>query len=144
MLEALDREVGRAQRTGRPLSLILLAVDAFERCRHTLGARAADAVLRCVADVVGKAAREVDVVARYGEGEVFAVILPELELPPARDFAEKIRELVARERFAFEGRTISVTISTGVACVDASVANVDELLDTADQRLHAASAGAGA
>ena len=59
----------------------------------------------------------------------------------AQIFAEKVRTLIEEETFLFEGRKIPVTISIGVADLDSSVANADDLIQTADRRLYAAKSG---
>jgi two-component system cell cycle response regulator len=139
-METIDRELNRARRYDRPLALLIFDIDHFKRCNDTYGHRAGDFVLRRMAELVTMRARKVDVVSRYG-GEEFAVILPEVDIKGASLFAEKIRKLVEEETFAFEGRKIPVTISIGVAELDSSIANADDLIQTADRRLYMAKTG---
>lgn len=139
-VEALDREINRARRYGRALSLMMFDIDHFKRCNDTFGHRAGDHVLRQVADLVRKRARAADIVARYG-GEEFAVILPEVDVRGAAMFAESVRQAIAREVITFEERTIPVTISIGVSQLDASIKRPDDLVSAADARLYKAKEG---
>jgi diguanylate cyclase (GGDEF)-like protein len=114
MLEFLDREVARASRHHRPLSLAILDVDHFKKVNDTYGHLAGDGVLKGVAESAQRIVRKDELLARYG-GEEFVLILPETPLPKAKAFAERIRQLVANETFEYEGQTIAVTVSLGVA-----------------------------
>jgi two-component system cell cycle response regulator len=136
-LETLERELSRARRYDRPLALVMFDIDHFKQCNDTFGHRAGDFVLREVADVVRERARKVDVLARYG-GEEFAMILPEIDIRGANQFAEKIRVMIAESKFMFEGRHIPVTISIGVAELTPDIATYDDLIKRADARLYKA------
>lgn len=139
-VEALDREINRARRYGRALSLMMFDIDHFKRCNDTHGHRAGDHVLRQIADLVRKRARAADIVARYG-GEEFAVILPEVDVRGAAQFADAVRQAIGREVIQFESRTIPVTISVGVAQLDAAIKRPDDLVSCADARLYKAKEG---
>ncbi len=139
-LETLERELSRARRYDRPLALLMFDIDHFKQCNDTYGHRAGDYVLREIASLVHERARKVDVVARYG-GEEFAVILPEIDLAGAASFAEKVRKMVEEHRFEFEGVEIPITISIGVAELDPAIANADDLIARADERLYKAKQG---
>ncbi len=134
-MENLERELSRARRYDRPLALLMFDLDQFKKCNDTFGHRAGDFVLRRIAELVRDRARKVDVVARYG-GEEFAIILPEIDLEGATQFAEKVREMIEHETFFFEGRKIPVTISIGVSDLDPRIANADDLINCADARLY--------
>ena len=69
------------------------------------------------------------------------MILPEVGLEGARLFAEKIRKLIEVEEFAFEGRSIPVAVSLGVAELDEGISSADDMIKTADRRLYAAKEG---
>lgn len=135
--ETLERELSRARRYDRPLALLLFDIDHFKKTNDKFGHRAGDHVLRRIAELVQMRARKVDVVARYG-GEEFAVILPEIDVNGARQFAEKIRKLVEEEVFSFEGRTIPCTISIGVADLGPAIGHAEDLVGAADRRLYKA------
>src|SRR5438477_2329070 len=93
LLEQLEREVSRAKRYRRELSLILFDIDHFKQVNDTYGHLAGDYVLKQLATVVKGKIRREDVLARYG-GEEFAIILPEIEATGAVSFGGKIRKLI--------------------------------------------------
>ena len=139
-LEQLDREVSRAKRYRRELSLILFDIDHFKTINDTFGHLAGDYVLKQLATVVKGKIRREDILARYG-GEEFAIILPEIDATNASSFAEKIRKLVEKAPFKFEDTKITVTVSVGVAtCADPD--DAPALIKRADDKLYEAK-GAG-
>jgi two-component system cell cycle response regulator len=73
--ETLEREIGRAQRYRRDLSLIMFDIDRFKNINDTYGHLAGDYVLKHLATVIKSRIRREDILARYG-GEEFAIILP--------------------------------------------------------------------
>ena len=91
--ERLALEVERSQRSGLPLSLLMLDVDHFKQFNDTFGHPAGDEVLRQLARVLNDTRRANDVVARYG-GEEFAVILVDTAKFTAAKVAERVRERV--------------------------------------------------
>ena len=89
------------------------------------------------AAIVTSTIRREDTFARYG-GEEFALCMPEIDLPDAASIAERIRELIEKSTFEFEGKKIPVTVSVGVADVKPEIKNVDDLVRIADERLYEA------
>ncbi|MCG8633190.1 MAG: diguanylate cyclase [Desulfobacterales bacterium] len=114
----LGRELTRAQRYGRSISLLMLDIDHFKRVNDNYGHKAGDLVLRGVADMVKVINRKTDVVARYG-GEEFTVILPEADIGAAVECAEKIRQEVEAYIFRVQnGQVLQVTVSIGVSSIN--------------------------
>ena len=138
-LEALEREISRAHRYHRDLSLILFDIDHFKEVNDTFGHLAGDSVLKQMAAVLKHKIRREDILARYG-GEEFAIILPEISGPNGALFAEKIRKLVEKTPFKFEDTKIPVTVSVGVATMDDTVQDVTTFLHLADRKLYQAKA----
>jgi diguanylate cyclase (GGDEF)-like protein len=138
-LETLEREISRAHRYHRDLSLILFDIDHFKTVNDTFGHLAGDSVLKQMAAVLKQKIRREDIIARYG-GEEFAIILPEISGPNGVLFAEKIRKLVEKTPFKFEDTKIPVTVSVGVATMDESVQDVTAFLHLADRKLYQAKA----
>jgi len=114
----LPREIKRSERTGEPLSLIVIDIDDFKKLNDRFGHAVGDAVLRKMADVMSESVREMDLLARYG-GEEFALLASRTDLEGVIALAEKIRATVAGSRFSVvdvDGpKHISITASFGVA-----------------------------
>ncbi len=140
MLETMEREIGRAQRYQRELSLIMFDIDHFKQVNDTFGHLAGDHVLKQLAAVISSKIRKEDVLARYG-GEEFAIILPEIDQFNAKAFSEKIREIVEHTEFLFEGTPIPVTISVGVTALTADIQRPEEFIKVADDYLYRAKNG---
>jgi diguanylate cyclase (GGDEF)-like protein len=135
--DAIERELSRARRYTRPLSLILLDIDYFKKINDTFGHLAGDHVLKDVALTLRAKTRKEDVFARYG-GEEFAILLPELDLKGALQLAEKARRLIEKHVFSFDGEIIPVTISAGVAMMVKKNEDAAELIRRADEKLYEA------
>jgi diguanylate cyclase (GGDEF)-like protein len=135
--EALDREMSRARRYKRPLSLVMIDIDFFSRVNNTYGHLAGDYVLREVSSLVRARIRRDEIFARYG-GEEFSVILPETDLAGAVYVAESIRSIIAAHPFVFEREAIAITASFGVAELAEEHSSVEAFIQTADERLFAA------
>jgi len=135
----LAREVRRAQRYKRPLTLLMLDLDHFKQYNDRYGHLAGDQALRETAEVLRRNAREVDILARYG-GEEFAIILPETEMEPAVIQAERTRAAIAGH--AFRGRDSNpqgdLTVSIGVATLTPGMRKIEELVHDADVALYRA------
>jgi two-component system cell cycle response regulator len=136
-LETLEREISRAHRYRRELSLIMFDIDHFKKINDTYGHLAGDYVLKQLAGVIKSRIRREDIMARYG-GEEFAIILPEIDMFNAGQFAEKIRKLVEKTIFKFEDTRIPVTISVGVCCLLQENQNPVDFIKLADDKLYQA------
>jgi two-component system cell cycle response regulator len=135
--DVIEREMSRARRFGRPLSLLLLDIDDFKQVNDRWGHWVGDSVLRDVAGVVRDRVRREDTVARYG-GEEFAVILPETDLDRAAVVAKDILEAAAAHVLEYRGLRVRVTVSVGCAELLEDDAGLETLLRRADDRLYAA------
>ncbi len=135
------RELGRARRERRPISVVLLDVDYFKAYNDTYGHPAGDECLRAVAGALRSICRRpIDVAARYG-GEEFALILPDTTEESARHRAAEAMRAVAALEIEHRGSEIArvVTLSAGVAgCVPGADVVADTLIGRADQALYAA------
>lgn len=133
------REIDRARRYSRPLSLILLDLDHFKKVNDTYGHPAGDAVLRQVARILITAMREGDLVGRLG-GEEFAVLLPETPLEGAVASAERLRDRIEHHVFTHKDMQIHATVSLGVAEFSPTYAGRESLFEAADRSLYDAKA----
>src|SRR5215471_16437925 len=138
-LETLEREIARSHRYRRSLSLVMFDIDHFKKVNDGFGHLAGDYVLKHLAQTVRSKIRREDCFARYG-GEEFAIVLPEIDGANAVPFAEKIRQIVEKTEFKFENTRIPVTISMGVAAIDAELTEAAALIKRADERLYEAKA----
>ena len=135
---AFAQEWRHAQRTGKPLALLLADVDYFKRYNDTFGHQRGDECLKAVANAMRTAAkRKVDVVARYG-GEEFAVLLPETPPVSALLVASRVLESLRAMRLPHEAAPSGhVTMSIGVcATVPQADQEPGELVKSADRALY--------
>ncbi len=133
-LEMLERELSRAKRYRRELSLLMFDIDHFKSINDSYGHLAGDYVLKQLSTAVKGKIRREDVFARYG-GEEFAIILPEIDGPGALVMAEKIRKLIEKTAFKFEETKIPVTVSVGIA-TSTEADDAASLIKRADERLY--------
>jgi diguanylate cyclase (GGDEF)-like protein len=128
--ERVQEELERAQRTERPLSLILADIDHFKKFNDTKGHLAGNEALKALADVLKRKSRRYDLAARFG-GEEFALVLPETDRPKAAAIAERLRAAAAQNGDR-------LTISCGVATYPTEAGDLGGLIAQADKRLYAA------
>ena len=132
-----DAALGRAERFGRKVSLILTDIDHFKTINDTYGHPVGDRVLKRVSAILQENARKTDVVARYG-GEEFAVLMEETDTKGAYHIAERIREAIEKEPFHCENGLFNCTVSIGVATYPHDAATKAKIIDAADQALYKA------
>ena len=134
--QVLRREVKRASRSGRPLSLLFIDLDGFKAVNDTHGHLAGSAALVEAAGVIRGSARETDVVARFG-GDEFALILPDTGSEGAAAVGDRVRERIDAYAFlAGKGLDIHMTVSVGVATLPDVAASAEELVRAADVAMY--------
>lgn len=138
--ECLVREFKRYQRERGKVSLVMFDIDHFKKVNDTYGHQAGDEVIRMVASCFRHELRTTDIGGRYG-GEEFCAILVGAPADGALVFAERLRESVASRVIMHEGREIRVTISLGVAELDASATDIKAWIERSDQALYQSKAG---
>ncbi len=136
LVEFLDRELARANRHQRELSVLLFDIDKFKTINDEKGHLCGDHILRELSQRLQPTIRREDLLARYG-GEEFCIVLVETPLAHALEIGERVRKSVAEEPFAFENTPISVTVSVGVASADGSH-TAEDLLKEADEKMYKA------
>lgn len=127
-----------AQRSGRPMSLLMIDVDHFKRINDAYGHPAGDEVLRQATALMAQRLRGGDVLGRYG-GEEFCVIAPDTDTPGALILAEALREIIAITPLQTETGEVTVTVSIGIACCSAEAGReLKRMLAEADAALYQA------
>jgi diguanylate cyclase len=128
------RERGAATDPPRETALVLCDVDHFKRINDTTGHAAGDAVIRCIGDSLRLHVPAPHVAARYG-GDEFALLLMGQGPEEARAFVERLWVRLREEALA-AGPVPAFTMSTGIACHDASLASAHEWMARADAALY--------
>ncbi|MBX5469955.1 MAG: diguanylate cyclase [Thermoleophilaceae bacterium] len=132
--EALEAELSRSRRSGRPLSVLVIDVDGFKEINDRFGHLAGDEMLRSLGRAISGALRGEDACFRWG-GDEFVVLLPETDAESAEAARGRISEAVARSCRRPCGAEL--TIGCGVAQLDEGMGPAD-LLAAADLSLVAA------
>jgi len=138
MEDMLQRELHRAERSGKPVAVIMIDIDHFKRFNDTFGHDAGDFVLSAVARAITGNIRPSDIACRYG-GEELAVVLPEAPLECALERAEKLRVAIQGTNLTHRAQSLpGPTASFGVAAYPAHGANLADLVKAADRALYRA------
>ncbi len=130
-----DEALLLASRYKKHVAFILTDIDHFKSVNDTYGHPVGDQVLKGVAKILRKSARDTDVVARYG-GEEFCVIMPETDAAGAKVIAERIRNEVMAAVFDSELGPLKVTMSLGISAFPETGQEKQLLIDKADQCLY--------
>jgi diguanylate cyclase (GGDEF)-like protein len=133
-MDVFQLELQKANKTGRPLTLILADVDHLKKINDGYGHPAGDAAIRHVADVLREGRREADLAARLG-GEEFGVILPDTDILAGARIADQICSKLGSSVVTGVG---TVTASFGVATAPEDGDEAKDLMKTADERLYTA------
>jgi diguanylate cyclase (GGDEF)-like protein/PAS domain S-box-containing protein len=131
LVEALDAEVKRTGRTGRPFAILLLDLDRLKKINDRYGHLIGSQALCRLADVLRIFCRAIDTATRYG-GDEFAIILPETTVAGARLVASRIRS-----RLATDSLQPPLSTSIGVALYPQDGETIEALLRAADRELYA-------
>lgn len=129
----IEEEIAHYRRHPRIFSLILGDLDNFKHINDTFGHDCGDFVLKTIGEVIRTNLRDSDRLARWG-GEEFLILLPDTECFQARESAERIRQMIEETPMIYEGQTIALTITLGVADYRGET-EVSEIIKRADQAL---------
>lgn len=136
--EVLGLEVRRAERYGKPVSILMIDIDDFKRVNDRCGHPFGDEVLEETGRLIRSSVRDTDVVGRYG-GEEFLVIMPQTTSEEAIPLAERILRSLRAHPYRYVGDLVPVTASMGLATYPApelGIKSKDGLLSAADQALY--------
>jgi len=138
MEDALNRELHRAKRSGKPVSMIMIDIDHFKRFNDTFGHDAGDYVLSAIAKSITRNIRPSDLACRYG-GEELAIVLVEAGFECAMERAEKLRIAIRETSLTHRDQTLPApTASFGVAVYPRHGENLTDFMKAADQALYRA------
>ena len=135
-LKEFETHWSAAKRYATPLSCVMLDIDHFKSINDRFGHAVGDQVLQTVARILKSAARDCDVICRYG-GEEFCVLLPQTDVGLAALAAERFR----RQIEMYEWPITRVTASFGASGMELGADATPQLLDQADKALYAAKRG---
>jgi diguanylate cyclase (GGDEF)-like protein len=131
LLDVLENETERTNRSGRPFSVLLLDLDGLKKINDNYGHLVGSHAICRLADVLRIHCRAIDTAARYG-GDEFALVLPEAQVDEARRVAGRIREVLANDD---EQPPLSASI--GISIYRGDGARIEKLLSEADRDLYA-------
>lgn len=112
VLEALDKEIIRTQRTKEPLAIALCDIDFFKKVNDTHGHTVGDRVLKEFAGRLTAAFRPYDMIGRYG-GEEF-IIICRSSIKQAAEIFERFRQTIGDTPFLAEDLSLPITASVGI------------------------------
>ncbi|RYE33466.1 MAG: sensor domain-containing diguanylate cyclase [Hyphomicrobiales bacterium] len=135
--EAAAKQLALAKRHGHEASCLLLDLDHFKAINDSHGHAVGDTVLAQTVASCRSVLRETDLIGRIG-GEEFAVLLPHTSRQAAIGVAEKLRSAISAQSFPGADRPFSVTASCGIATFNLGPADLDTMLQRADEALYAA------
>jgi diguanylate cyclase (GGDEF)-like protein len=135
-------ELARASRTRTPAAVAMVDIDHFKAINDRHGHLTGDAVLAALAAAMRSLLRDYDLIGRFG-GEEFSLLLPHTTAAEATQAAQRLRSRIARLTIPAvtpDSEPVRVTVSIGVATVQSSRRDLDELLAAADAALYRAKA----
>ncbi len=135
--DRVEGAVADARDGRRAHSLLLVDLDQFQLINDTCGHFAGDQALKFVADTMRTRAPAGAVVARLG-GDEFAALLPGVLPAGALEIAQDLKRTFEESRFVWEGRTVEITASIGVASVSDTTLDGPAALAAADAARFAA------
>ena len=130
LVDVLDAEIKRSERTGREFALLLFDLDGLKQINDRYGHLTGSQALCRLADVLCIGCRDLDTAARFG-GDEFALVLPETGGESANLVAQRICK-----SFANDGRTPKLSVSVGIALYPGDGGKLDVLLSAADVALY--------
>ncbi len=126
-LSDCDKEMRRARRYGRDLSVLLMTIDRFESLNSEHGSAFGDEAIRVAVEACEKATRDSDYIGRLADIE-FAILLPETPLEGAKIVAERIKDSVMHSNLMVDNMKINVTTSISVETRKESDETMDSVL----------------
>lgn len=133
--QALKRSIQEAQRSHTQLTLVMLDVDHFKAINDRWGHEAGDSVLRHICAALQQRLRGTDLLGRLG-GEEFGLLLRDIDSAHAEPLVQQLRGQIAALRIEYDGQTIAVSATFGLAQWPLDGSSADELYRCADKRMY--------
>jgi diguanylate cyclase (GGDEF)-like protein len=137
-----ERELNRARRFHRPLSVVMAELDHFQRIYDQYGYEVGNQVVRVVARHFQKNLRTIDVLGRYGE-EKFVILLTDTDMRGAEKVVERLRHEISETQLQTELGPIIPTISLGISGASVDLPVLEALVERAENALCAAKQAGG-
>jgi len=128
--EQLVREVSRAQRYSRPLTVVGFDVSKFKDINEEFGHLAGDAILAQMGSRIRRRIRREDILSRWGGGE-FILLAPEIDVGEGQSLAKRLQAIIDEGAFGFDD--VSIPVSVSMATASLSEVDVDNLDDFATE-----------
>lgn len=132
--ELLQHHHRRAEREGLPYALLMIGVNDTATIKESMGHNAGDQLLLAVAQAITRSVRQSDAAARLG-GDVFAVLLVDMDAPQAAQVAQRMRNHVYQGTISIGKRLLRASVSIGSAQFPEDHLQPKELMMIADQRM---------
>ncbi len=140
LIEQIERELSRAERSNGSLSLMMIDLDGLKAINDRFGHHEGDGILKGLGGIIKVNTRASDVAARWG-GDEFMLLTPESSSKSARKIGERIRSQVERYRPKIDGEEVRISISVGIASCPAHASDVTQLLQRVDKAMYSAKRG---
>ena len=137
LIDAIAKEISRAQRFSEVFSILMLDVDGLKEYNDVHGHLGGSDVIKRVSRIAASCLRSVDMLCKYG-GDEFVIVLPRTAKKGAAIAAERLRKAIERHCFPGEDVTGEITSSLGIATYPEDGITVQELISRADQALYSA------
>jgi diguanylate cyclase (GGDEF)-like protein/PAS domain S-box-containing protein len=130
LVEVLDSEIKRSNRTGREFALLLFDLDGLKQINDRYGHMVGSEAICRLADILCLSCRDLDTPARFG-GDEFALVLPEA----GRESADLVARRV-RDSLASDGREPKLSVSVGISIYPTDSGEIESLLSAADASMY--------
>lgn len=124
---------------GRPVGVAMVDIDLFKSANDTFGHGMGDALLRHVADLMRRCLGPTDTVVRFG-GDEFVIVMPDADAEAAEASVSAVCRGIAVSPIWYEGQTVRLTASAGVASSRVRDLDLDDLIRRADRACYRAKA----
>jgi diguanylate cyclase (GGDEF)-like protein/PAS domain S-box-containing protein len=142
LFELGEREFEKAKRYGTKMGLIMFDLDNFKKLNDRLGHLGGDFVLKRVAQICCKILRAADIFGRYG-GDEFIVILPMTDSRRTEEAAFRICRAFRETNIEYNGITLEVSASFGIASLMGQEDELEEMIKRADKNLYVSKISGG-